>query len=93
MSLSRDAIFRFPIVSRLRKFRIEHLVLNFRRKAEFGGRPMADITAQQLADAIAYAVSEDMEPDEPARVTIRGGLENFTVRGEFELELVATALN
>ena len=54
---------------------------------------MADITAQQLADAIAYAVSEDMEPDEPARVTIRGGLENFTVRGEFELELVATALN
>ncbi|MEM6891809.1 MAG: hypothetical protein AAF636_27385 [Pseudomonadota bacterium] len=54
---------------------------------------MADITAQQLADAIAYAVSEDMEPDEPARITVRGGFENFTVRGAFDLELVATALN
>ena len=46
---------------------------------------MADITAKQLADAIAYAVSEDMEPDEPARVTVRGGLENLTVRGELNL--------
>ena len=54
---------------------------------------MADITAQQLADAIVYAVSEDIEPDEPARTTVRGGFENFTVRGAFDLELVATALN
>ena len=54
---------------------------------------MADITAQQLADAIAYVVSEDIEPDEPARTTVRGGFENFTVRGEFDLELVAAALN
>ena len=54
---------------------------------------MADITAQQLADAIAYVVSEDIEPDEPARTTVRGGFENFTVRGAFDLELFATALN
>ncbi|MEO1346437.1 MAG: hypothetical protein AAFV74_20030 [Pseudomonadota bacterium] len=54
---------------------------------------MADITAQQLADAIAYAVSEDMEPDEPTRISVRGTLENFTVLGEFDLELVAMALN
>ncbi|MEO0783342.1 MAG: hypothetical protein AAFZ46_16480 [Pseudomonadota bacterium] len=54
---------------------------------------MTDITAQQLADAIAYTVSEDMEPDEPARIAVRGGFESFTARGEFDLELVAMALN
>ena len=54
---------------------------------------MAEITAQQLADAIAYAISENIEPDEPARITVRGGFENFTVRGAFDLELVAVALN
>lgn len=54
---------------------------------------MADITAQQLADAIAYAVSDNMEPDEPACTTVRGGLQIFTVRGKFDLELVATAIN
>ncbi len=54
---------------------------------------MADITAQQLADAIAYAVSQKMQPDEPARITVRENLSRFMVRGEFDLELVAVALN
>ena len=54
---------------------------------------MDEITAQQIADAIAYAVSEQMEPDEPARITVRKDLSRFMVRGEFDLEMVAAALN
>lgn len=54
---------------------------------------MTDVTAQQLADAIAYAVSEQMEPDEPARILVRENLGRFIVRGEFDLEVVAAALN
>ena len=54
---------------------------------------MPDITAQQLADAIATSVYEETEPDAPARITVREGLHQFEVRGEFDLERVAIALN
>lgn len=54
---------------------------------------MADITAQQIADAIAFAVSEQMEPDEPARITVRGDHSKFEIRGELDLEMVAVVLN
>ena len=54
---------------------------------------MDDITPQQIADAIAFAVSEVMQPDEPSRIVAQDGLRKFFVRGEIDLELVAAALN
>ena len=54
---------------------------------------MADINAQQLVDAVDSRISEDREPDEPARVVVCRGLEHFTVRGEFYLHLVAKTVN